>query len=122
MTDFNDQIRAFGLKVQGTTRAAFVNTVAATAASITDGSPITSAPGQPVDTGALKASWQTVFESPTSAIIGTNLVYAPLIEDGISGQGKPLTLRSQVGGFHSVALTALNFDKIVEAEAAKVAQ
>jgi hypothetical protein len=119
---FSDQVRSFALKVDGQARDVFVGTVAAAAASITDGSALTGAPGQPVDTGALKASWQTVFETPTSAVIGTNLVYAPLIEDGISGKtGQPLTLRSQVGGFHSVALTVLNFDRIVADEAAKVA-
>jgi hypothetical protein len=120
---FADQVRSFSVKVEGVARDVFVNTVTATAESITDGSALTGAPGQPVDTGALKASWQTVFESPTSAVIGTNLVYAPLIEDGISGRtGQPLTLRSAVGGFHSVALTVLNFDRIVENEAAKAAK
>jgi len=119
---FSDDLRAFSLKVDTVARDVFVNTVTATAESITDGSALTGSPGQPVDTGALKASWQTVFESPVSAVVGTNMVYAPLIEDGISRHGTPIQFKSAVGGAHSVALTVLNFDRIVANEAAKVAR
>ncbi len=121
MTDFKDQVRAFGLKVEGQTKNIFVNTAVATKSSIVEGSSITGAPGQPVDTGALRASWQLEFTTPTSAIIATNLVYAPIIEDGVR-DGKALTLRSQVGGWGSVRATVLNFDRLVQAEAEKGAK
>ena len=84
--------------------------------SIVEGSEITGAPGQPVDTGHLKGSWQLVFDSPNTAIIGTNVVYAESIEDGLSSAhgGTPMTLRSTTGGFHSVALTVAGFNRIVD--------
>jgi hypothetical protein len=81
--------------------------------SIVVGSPVTGAPGQPVDTGALRASWQLTFPKRTRAEIMTRQVYAAAIEDGVGRHG-PLTLRSQVGGFHSVKLTIGNFDLLVE--------
>ena len=81
--------------------------------SIQEGSELTGAPGQPVDTGALRASWQLIPRAD-SLTIGTNVVYAEAIEDGIGKYG-PLVLRSQVGGFHSVAQTVANMDRIVAA-------
>lgn len=90
--------------------------------SVVDGSEITGSEGQPVQTGALKASWQTVYESPSSAIIGTNVVYAPSIEDGVSYAhgGRPLTLRSEVGGFFSVRKTVAGIGAIKDAVVARV--
>ncbi len=114
MTDFGSQVRAFGLKVEGQTKNVFVQTAVATKASIVEGSSVTGAPGQPVDTGALRASWQLEFTTPTSATIATNLEYAPIIEDGVR-DGRALTLRSQVGGWGSVRATVLNFDRLVQA-------
>ncbi len=118
MTDFGSQVRAFGLKVEGQTKNVFVQTAVATKASIVEGSSVTGAPGQPVDTGALRASWQLEFTTPTSATIATNLEYAPIIEDGVR-DGKALTLRSQVGGWGSVRATVLNFDRLVQEEVEK---
>lgn len=86
--------------------------------SIQNGSAVTGSPGQPVDTGALKASWQLVLEKD-HATIGTNLVYAIPIEDG-TGKYGPLHLRSEVGGWHSVKLTANNLDRIVTDVTARV--
>lgn len=130
MTDFADQMRAFSLKVETKSAAVFANVVSATQGSITDGSPVTGAPGQPVDTGNLKASWHTDFESPSSALISTNVEYAQYIEDGVVAVGsrrgnvtggtlQRLTLRSAVGGFHSVAQTVAGFPAIVADEVAK---
>jgi hypothetical protein len=96
----------------------FVGSATEALRSIQEGSELTGAPGQPVDTGALKASWQLVFDDPNHATIGTNLVYAEPIEDGVGKYG-PLTLRSSVGGFHSVKQTAANFDRIVSAVKAR---
>lgn len=99
--------------------------------SVVEGSPITGAPGQPVDTGNLKGSWQNQILGPLTRAITTNVVYAQDIEDGVrhgvvAGVGAddatdaikapdaPLTLRSQVGGFHSVKLTRAGWQGIVD--------
>jgi len=126
---FAKQLLAFSVKQERLTRVVFLNTASAVFNSIVNGSPLTGAPGQPVGQygpgyhpgkvgGTLKASWQLVFVSPTQAIIGTNLVYAKPIEEG-TNRGRQLTLRSTVGGFHSVAKTITGYRKLVEAEAVK---
>ncbi len=112
---FSDDLNRFGLKVQTNSRAVFVNVASAAKDSITDGDPRTGSPGSPVDTGNLKNSWQLTFESPSIALISTNVEYAPYVEDNIRG----VTFR--VGGPHGVKLTAQNLDRIVEDETRKVA-
>lgn len=110
---YADDVRRFEVKVAAALNGTFVDFVAALKGSIVEGSPITAAPGQPVDTGALRNSWQeSVAPDLSEATIGTNLVYAPAIEDGV-GQFGPLTLRSKVGGFHSVKLTVANADRLL---------
>ena len=113
MSDFGAQVRQWTQAVKAMHRDAFTNVAAATKASITDGSLVTGSPGQPVQTGRLKASWVLAFIGPNEARISTNVIYAPFIEEGISGRGKALTLRSPVGGFHSVHLTMAGFDQLV---------
>lgn len=113
---FESDLARFFANTKYKTQAAFINTASAVKESVVNGSPLTSAPGQPVDTGNLKASWQLTFESPTAALISTNVEYAPVIEYNTRGA----TLRSQVGGFHSVALTVGGFERLVEAEVRKV--
>lgn len=117
MSAFDDALKRFAVKVETQSQAVFVNVASAVQHSITDGSAVTGAPGQPVDTGNLKASWHLEFETPTSALISTNVEYAPIIEYNERGA----TLRSKVGGFHSVALTRAGLPLIVADEAKKVA-
>ena len=118
MSDFGSRLSAWTQKVERMSRDTFVNVASAVKSSITDGSPLTGAPGQPVDTGNLKSSWVLAFETPDVAVITTNVEYAPIIEHNV----RNATLRSQVGGFHSVALTTANFDRLVAAEVAKGAK
>lgn len=118
MSAFTDSLRSFTLKCEARNQAIFVNTVSAVKSSITDGSPLTGSPGQPVRSGTLKNSWQASFDSATSATISTNIVYAEPIEEGVGPYG-PLVLRSATGGFHSVRLTRAGFDHIVSDEAKK---
>lgn len=87
--------------------------------SIVEGSPVTGAPGQPVDTGYLKGSWQNIIEGPLARLIVTKAVYARQIEDGMRN-GRSLTLRSQVGGWYSVRLTRAAWTRIVEVVTARV--
>lgn len=112
---FDQDLGRFTLKLRAR-KALFVNVAGATKRSITDGSQVTAAPGQPVDTGALKASWILGFPSPTLAEITTNIVYAPVIEDNVRGA----RLRSKVGGFHSVKLTVAGFQRLVDDETRKL--
>lgn len=109
--------RQYAKKIEQIGRRIFVRCAQLAYDSVVFGSAITAAPGQPVDTGYLRASWQLTFERSGLALISTNAVYAEDIEEGI-GRFGPLQLRSQVGGFHSVKLTIAGFDRIVR-QAAK---
>lgn len=110
------------IRVGAMLKDSFVGIVEECTRSVVEGSELTGSDGQPVDTGHLKASWQTVFESPTHAVIGTNVKYAESIEDGLSYAhgGKPMTLRSEVGGFHSVRKTMAGIEHIKQAVVARV--
>lgn len=101
-------------------RVTFLRIVTAAHDSIVFGSALTGSPGQPVANvkgGQLRASWQTeIDETGLRATIGTNLIYARGIEDGISGKtGLPMTLRANIGGFHSVGLTVAGMPNIIAA-------
>lgn len=113
---FDSDLSAFAQKLESRRKAVFINTASAVKDSIVNGSPITGAPGQPVDTGTLKNSWILAFDSPDTATVSTNIEYAPVIEDNVRGA----VLRSTVGGFHSVRLTVGGFTRLVDAEVAKV--
>jgi hypothetical protein len=80
--------------------------------SIRTGSELTGAPGQPVDTGNLRNSWVESYPSATLWMISTNVEYAEWIEDG-GNDIAAFTLRSEVGGFHSVKLTEAAYGDIV---------
>lgn len=125
--DFGSSMRAIIANVEATTQAVFLAIATHAHRSIQEGSEVTGAPGQPVDTGNLKASWQLTFPSKDRALISTNVVYAPIIESGIraigSGRGNAtgrtgsrITLRSPVGGFGSVQLTIDGLQRIVAVE------
>lgn len=112
---FSADVGRFIEKVRKRGDALYVNCVSAVGTSIRMGSPITGAPGQPVQTGALLNSWHTTFRGPV-AEISTNLEYAEPIETNERG----MTIRSAVGGNHSVALTRAGWPSIVEDEARKL--
>jgi hypothetical protein len=86
--------------------------------SVVNGSAITGSPGQPSDLRdadpATGKDWYKEYDAPLSASIANNDKSARSVEDGISYKhGRALTkLHSDVGGFHSVALTVLGYDKI----------
>ena len=115
MAGFGESLRLFADKVDGRLQQVFVGSVNHVYRSIVDGSPTTGAPGQPVDTGNLKASWTEAFPEELVGTVSTNVVYAEPIEEGIGPYG-PMTLRSQVGGFHSLKLTRASWDRIVQEE------
>lgn len=89
--------------------------------SITVGSRLTNAPGQPQDDGDLLKSW-TLKVTKHSAESVSNSPYARQNEDGLRRGGKPYVQRSAKGGRHSVRLTRRGMQRIVNEAAIKVAE
>lgn len=91
-------------------------------ASVVHGSPLTGAPGQPVapagvpNAGELRDSWTLDRSTPKTAVIGTAVDYAEDVEEALHGQ------HFHSGGPHSVALTAANFDRVLDAAVREVAR
>lgn len=125
---FRDDVHAFAIEVEAADKAIFVETAVLAHESIVNGSPLTGSPGQPVDTGALKASWHLEL-GEDEASITTPIAYAPIIEDGLrsaydpSGDAPPRPrtkggvrthIKSTVGGHQSVALTVAGIDRLIE--------
>lgn len=110
---FSNDLRRFAVKLATREKDVFLGTVSAVKESITEGSPITGSPGQPVDAGNLKGSWIESFPEDWFGEVATPVEYAPPIEAGVGPHGE-ITLRSEVGGFGSVAATTTNFDRLVE--------
>lgn len=115
---FAADLQKFTEKVERRTHDAFVRTTQEVHRSVVEGSELTGAPGQPVDTGNLKSSWRPKFLTRWLWQTTTKVEYAPIIEDNLRGA----TLRSEVGGFHSVALTRAGFQNIVDAVVTEVRQ
>jgi len=128
MTQFRDDLGRFARKMNQRAKDAHNRICDLAYESITEGSAITGAPGQPVDTGFLKGSWQNLFLGPLSRLIATNVAYAPVIEENSraayvpSGVQRPkpppggstTRHKSTVGGNHSVALTRAGWQRLVE--------
>ncbi len=136
--EFTEGLRTFNVKVHTRERAIFARVVDLVHESIVEGSPLTGSPGQPVDTGFEKGSWQKWFPSVDEAMIATNVSYAPALEDGTNASYDPAGvdrpkgmksvrdqgggsahIKSEVGGNHSVRLTIAGFDRIVAAAASR---
>lgn len=123
MSGFLDEIRAHNAKVElNLLPAHFVGVVAEVKNSVQFGSPLTGAPGQPVDTGNLRASWESEFQDANNATVSTNVVYAEQNETGISATGGPYVQRSAIGGRYSVLLTRMGIQRIVDDVAARLAE
>ena len=122
--EFLAKVRGWREAVERGEREAFVEVATAVRDSVVDGSPVTGAPGQPVDEGNLKGSWQLTFPAQDKALVATNAAYAPAVEEGqqapyTTSAGTPvapapMTLRSATGGFHSVKLTQAGWQALVD--------
>lgn len=121
MSSFESDLKDFAAKVQDRLKGVVTEGAIEVQHSVVEGSEITGAPGQPVDTGTLKGSFIPERINDLEWMISTNLVYAPPIEAGIGPHGS-LTLRSKVGGFHSVALTRAGWPRIVETVVPRIAE
>lgn len=109
---FGNQLALFAAKLERNRQKVLGRATSIAYQSITKGSPITGAPGQPVETGALLRSWVIEFRGPNVSTITSDLPYAHIIENGIGPHG-PLTLRSTVGGFHSLKQTAAAWQRVL---------
>ncbi len=125
MSAFGDALLRFNVTADHAVRDVFVDVTREVKRSLVEGSEITGAPGQPVRTGNLKNSFVDEFTSPETWEVTTNVEYAPHIEAGGNdrgpfdpSRGDP---RSEVGGYHSAALTVAGFDRLVDVVAARVA-
>ncbi len=107
----------FANKVEGRTRRIVQIAREEVQRSIVEGSSITGAPGQPIGPfpggGTLKGSWVPRFLGPHLWQTSTPLAYGPVIEDLI-GRFGAITIRSVVGGGHSVKLTRAGWQRIVD--------
>ena len=113
MIRFSDQLAAFEETLRQRQRDVFLGTAEGLQESVVEGSAVTGSPGQPVQSGNLKGSWIESFSGEWQWQTATNTVYAPAIEEGEGPYG-PMTLRSEVGGFHSVKLTRAGFGDLVD--------
>lgn len=111
-----DQLRRIGRKAPVVYDSVFTRLVDLAHESIQVGSPLTGAPGQQVDEGTLRASWQKFYPTPGTALIATDRPYAQQEEDGISYAhgGTPITQRSEVGGPGSRALTVAGMQRLAD--------
>ena len=111
--DFSNQLKMIAQLTQERFDACMRIASEETLQSIKFGSTITGAPGQPVKTGDLQKSVQRrkVTAGGFSVVAGNkNVMYAAEIEYNT----RNATLRSSVGGFHSFAITSLNFRLILD--------
>lgn len=118
MASFSQQLQAFAQKVEQRNRDIFVGTTTEVTRSMADGSELTGALGQPVDTAALRTDWATNgnFTGPWQWETGTNKDYAEVIEYDLptpSGKNFSQTQKSPVGGCHSRAATIGGWQNIV---------
>ncbi len=127
---FSNDLRVFAEKLERRGKDVFVGSTVEVQRSVVEGSELTTAPGQPVDTGFLKGSFIPEFISPTEWQITTNTSYAPAIEDNLQssfderGKDRPPDLRpkggsrpsikSTVGGNHSVKKTRAGWQRILD--------
>lgn len=79
---FADEIRAEAAKIRSRQTALYFGVLSEMERSITEGSEITGAPGQPVDTANLVNSFTNDQLEPWLNRITTNVGYAPAIEAG----------------------------------------
>lgn len=117
---FAAALNQFGVTTARKTQNAFVFATEEVLRSVTDGSELTGSPGQPVQTANLYGSYITGARFLSRGLweVTTNVDYAIYIEHGGNDIG-PFTLRSEVGGWHSLKLTEASWDRIAAFAALK---
>lgn len=111
---YNGGINAHRASVKTRFRRVFVGVTLECERSVKEGSTLTGAPGQPVDTGYLRASWIPEFLTRWTWVFFTNASYARDVENNVRN------VRFRNHGPHSVKLTFAAFGQIVAAVARRV--
>lgn len=126
---FAEEITAFTLRFEARNQAVHTRAAELVYESIVDGSPLTGAPGQRVDTSFLRTSWVNLPLGPLERLIATPVAYAPIFEGqpyDPRGTQRPAGMISRgpstVGGDFSVLLTRLGWKNIVAAASLEVAR
>jgi len=112
VTRFGDDLGRFNKKLQRKPEEFIDLATDEVFNSIVNGSALTGAPGQPVLSGALKRSWRKRRTGPGSSQVVTDSPYARTIEN-LVGRFGTITIRSAVGGGHSVKMTQAGWDNII---------
>lgn len=132
-----DEVAQFAAQLEGRLQDLVTETTGDLHESITTGDPLTGSPGQPIDTGFLINSWTTELPESFVGQVTTNVAYATAIEEGereaydpegvdrpedFTGiRGDRPAVKSTVGGNHSVKMTRLAWQRIVDRRAAQIA-
>lgn len=109
---FQADVQKFADETRKRQQAVFAGVVQESFRSIRDGSPITGSPGQPVVTGGMRDSWRIIVEGQRVLLV-TNHPGAPAIEYA-TRKGHALMVHSSHGGSHSLVLTKVGFQNIVD--------
>jgi len=110
-------LRNVALDVRNREEDCFLNICDHVEMSVLVGSPVTGAPGQPIKSGDLINSWKKeVNLRQRTGTFTSECPYAEIIETNARGA----QLRSEVGGFHSVAMTLAAMNRIIAFEAERI--
>ena len=115
---FHDDIQRAVANVRRRERQLFFQSQAHAWRSIRFGSPVTGAPGQPVQRGVLLRGWYRRMNGTRNIEFLNDEPHAEPIEHNRRGA----MLLSAVGGFHSVLRTRLGWRAIVRYELARLGQ
>ncbi len=113
MVKWTSHLPEFSRKLAASVDAIRKDVAALAHDSIVSGSHATGSPGQPHD--LREGQWTVAETGPDTTTVGTSDPSARSVEDGISHKyGGPITLKSPIGGFHSVKLTHQNIGPLVK--------
>lgn len=105
---FAAYLERYGQSLSEINTAVLDEATALALSSIVEGSALSGAPGQPVDTAELRDSWTAVAEGPATRLIKSDAVHAIAVEYNWGG------VQYQNHGPHSRALTVHAFPRILD--------
>lgn len=112
---FAQDLIAFSEKCDQRYKDVFLACTVEVQRSVVEGSEITGAPGQPIDTGNLRASFIGEHLPDGAWQLTTNVEYAPFVEENVND------VQFKNHGAHSIALTRAGYQRIVDLVTGRVA-